>query len=167
MKIASLQTLAITLTLLSLAACRSKGESAAKGELVAEQMIVGGNDVGVIPNATVFRMSGDYADKVAVTLDAEGNLLYYPAPSDLTRFSAPYPLGGGWYLNRQGIGPSSVFTSYTFEEYSRLDRAPSPQQIKAAVIPGAFVTDFEEIPVLHSTAVQNPGVCKEFLPADE
>ncbi len=90
--------------------------------------------------ATVFQMSGDYANNVAITLNSDGKVAYYPAPSDISASSAPVNLGGGWWLNRQGISANSVFTKYTFEEYSKLQKAPTPEELKEAVIPGAKVT---------------------------
>ncbi len=96
--------------------------------------------VGMRPKPTAFRMSGDYADNVAVTLDAQGNLTYFPDPRDITADSKPVPLGDGWWLNRQGLSGNSVFTRYTFEEYSKLKQVPSIKELKASIIPGAKVT---------------------------
>lgn len=95
--------------------------------------------------ATLFKMSGDYADNVAVTIGPDGNLSYFPAPTDLTDQSAPEEVGEGWWLNRQGLGPNSVFTKYTFSEYRALKTVPTPEEIKAAIIPGAHVTEFRQL----------------------
>lgn len=110
-----------------------------------------------MPKATAFRMNGDYADHVAVTLDAAGNLTYYPAPGDITPASAPTVIGEGWYLNRQGLGPNSVFTKWTFEEYHALDKAPTPAEIKAAIIPGSGVTDFRRLNMTPQQAASLPA----------
>lgn len=118
---------------------------------------------GMMPKATAFRMSGDYSDNVAVTLDGGGNLVYYPAPSDITAASAPVNLGDGWWLNRQGIGPNSVFTSFTFEEYSKLPAAPTRSQIMESIIPGATVTSMRELPFTLSEAQRNLPEIKKFL----
>ncbi len=99
----------------------------------------------MLPKKTAFKMSGDYADHVAVTLDGAGNLTYYPAPGDITAASAPVKMGDGWWLNRQGLGPGSVFTRWTFAEYAALKETPSQEEIKAAIIPGACVTAFKVI----------------------
>lgn len=109
--------------------------------------ITGGKYVDALPNATAFRMSGDYSNNVAVTLSPQGELLYFPAPSDITAYSAPQELVDGWWLNNQGLGPNSVFTKYTFAEYAALPDVPSPEQIKMSVIPGAKVTQFIELPM--------------------
>ena len=100
----------------------------------------------VMPDATAFRMSGNYSQNVAVTLDADGNLIYFPDPADLTADSEPIELGEGWWLNRQGLGQHSVFTKYTFAEYAALPEAPAASQLKKMIIPGARVTQFVELP---------------------
>lgn len=124
---------------------------------------IGGVPRGIYPNATAFRMSGDYAGNVAVTLGSNGELTYFPAPSDLTAYSEPISLGNGWWLNCQGIGPNSVFTKYTFAEYSALPQTPTPQQIKLAIIPGAKVTQFIELPMKLNDAVNNINEVKLYI----
>lgn len=109
--------------------------------------------VNMLLKASVFKMSGDYADHVAITVDANGRVTYYPAPSDISAISAPVAVGDGWYLNRQGLGPNSVFTKYTFDEYRALKTAPSAEEMKAAVIPGAKVTAFERLSIPASDAM--------------
>ena len=122
----------------------------------------GSSPVGLIPPATAFRMSGDYANNVAVTI-SDGQLLYFPAPTDITADSEPVYLGDGWWLNNQGLGPHSVFTKYTFAEYAALPEAPDPNQLKMAVIPGAKVTDFIELPMNIDSASQNIEALKEYV----
>lgn len=102
--------------------------------------------VGMLPKPTAFRMSGDYSDNVAITLDSQGNLVYFPDPRDISADSKPTPLGDGWWLNRQGLSGNSVFTRYTFEEYSKLEHVPSIKELKAAIIPGAKVTQIRVLP---------------------
>lgn len=113
--------------------------------------------------ATVFRMSGDYADNVAITLNADGSLAYYPAPTDLTANSKPLNLGNGWWLNRQGLSAKSVFTKYTFEEYMNMKDAPSPAEIKAAVIPGAKVTEMQQTPYMASEAMEKIAEIEKYV----
>lgn len=116
-----------------------------------------------IPKATAFRMSGDYAGNVAVTLGNDGQLSYFPATTDITSASRPVDLGDGWWLNRQGIGPGSVFTRYSFEEYSALPSTPSPQEIKDAIIPGARVLKMVSLPYSASEAPSHIAEIKAYL----
>ncbi|MBD5357762.1 MAG: hypothetical protein HDR88_12275 [Bacteroides sp.] len=119
--------------------------------------------LGMIPKATAFRMTGDYANNVAVTLGPDGNLTYYPAPSDISKRSIPTSLGDGWYLNNQGLNANSVFTKYTFDEYSKLPSAPSPQQLKEAIIPGARVENMIQLPYSINDAQNNIQGIKDYL----
>lgn len=64
----------------------------------------------------------------------------------------PVEIGDGWWLNRQGLGPNSVFTKWTFDEYRALKTVPTPEEIKAAIIPGATVTEFHTLPIPASEA---------------
>lgn len=133
-------------------------------EVVAsEPVMLPLNRVGMLPNATAFRMNGDYADNVAVTLDANGNLLYFPSPTDITENSIPLNLGNGWWLNRQGIGANSVFTKYTFKEYMELPSTPSIQELKASIIPNARVIEMIELPFKIGEASNNIEAVKEYL----
>lgn len=117
----------------------------------------------VIPKATAFKMSGNYADNVAVTLNSNGDLTYFPAPTDISSASAPVKLADGWYLNRQGIGKNSVFTKYTFAEYSALPNVPSVSELKAAIIPDARVTEVIQLPYSINEAQDNIPQINEFL----
>lgn len=116
-----------------------------------------------LPNATAFRMSGDYSNNVAVTLSADGELLYFPSPSDITADSKPIKLDDGWWLNCQGLGPNSVFTKYTFAEYASLDVVPTPEQLKMDIIPGAKVTDFIELPMKQGEAISDLNAVKAYV----
>lgn len=99
-----------------------------------------------MPKATAFKMNGDYADNVAITIGPNGNLIYYPAPTDISTRTAPIRLEDGWWLNCQGISSSSVFTTYTFSEYSKLPSVPSQAQLLESVIPGAKVIQMVQLP---------------------
>ncbi len=105
------------------------------------------------PKAVAYRMSGDYAGNVPVTLAPDGAIISYPAPTDLTDRSEPLPLADGWWLDRRGISANSVFTRYTYPEYRALTAAPDPAQLKAAVIPGARVTAIVHLPMSVAEAV--------------
>lgn len=112
-------------------------------ELVPAEIVpheIGLQSSQIRPEATVFRMSGDYAMNVPVDIYPEGKLFSYPAPSDVTADSAPIPLADGWWLDRRGVGEHTVFTRWTYSEYHDLKEYPTPREISAAVIPGAKVT---------------------------
>lgn len=155
---------AALLIALSFPGCKSGKDMAraqAEGQ-IAVQLPANDYPAYILP-ATVFQMSGDYADRVGVTLGLDGSLVYFPAPTDVTASSAPYPLGDGWYINRQGIAPNSVFTKWTFDEYAALDKVPSAAEIIEAIIPGAKVTRMEQLPLNINEAINNPAECAKYL----
>ena len=131
--------------------------------ILNKNTFISGNYQNMIPDATAFRMSGDYENNVAITLASDGTLTYFPAPSDITADSEPVALGDGWWLNCQGISPNSVFTKYTFAEYASLPSAPTPEQLKHSIIPGAKVTEFIELPVKADKALQNIEEIKAYI----
>lgn len=143
---------------------RDNNGGSLQNEVVEAPMpVIGSKPVNMMPKASVFKMSGDYADHVAVTLGTDGELTYFPAPSDISVNSEPLSIGDGWWLNRQGLSANSVFTRWTFAEYRALPNVPSPAEIKAAVIPGARVTEFRVLDITLSQAAQNPKALIEYV----
>lgn len=129
----------------------------------AQKPIGGAKPVTTLPKATAFRMTGNYADHVAITLDSQGNVIYFPAPTDITPDSAPIALTDGWWLNRQGIGANSVFTKYTFAEYAALSQVPTVAQLKEAVLPDARVTEMVTLPYSINEAGSHISEINDFL----
>ena len=120
--------------------------------------------VSAVLKASAVKIAPEYADKVGVTLDASGNLVYFPDPSDVRpQFSQPVEIGDGWWLNRQGIGPRSVFTDWTFEEYSKLKQVPSAEEIKSHIIPGSGVSEFQTLPFPAGSGTQHLTEIKKIL----
>lgn len=111
--------------------------------------------IAAIPKATAFRMNGDYADQVAITLNDDGTLAYYPDPKDITESSRPVDLGNGWWLNRQGLSDKSVFTRYTFADYAALKSVPTHAQLIESIIPDAKITGFQELPYNVTDAMEH------------
>lgn len=124
---------------------------------------IGSRPVSMVLKASAFQMTGDYSNNVAITLNNDGSLAYFPDPSDITSASRPIDLGNGWWLNRQGIGPNSVFTRYTFDEYEKLPNVPTLEELKASVIPGARVSNWKRLSYPASEAMQHLPEIKEEL----
>lgn len=144
-------------------ACSHKSTGADNNNEITAMPVKGGGE-SFMPKATVFKMSGPYADHVAVTLDNNGQLSYFPATSDITANSAPVYLGDGWWLNRQGLSANSVFTTWTMAEYAKLPSTPSPAEIKAHIIPDARVTEFRRTSVPITDAMTKLSKIKTELP---
>lgn len=151
---------------LCLSCSTKKGAGAEALEVPAVKLRTVDGGTFALPKATAFRMSGDYASNVGVTLNPDGSLAYYPDPADISIYSAPLAIGDGWWLNRQGISSGSVFTKWTFEEYAALPSVPSREEIISAVIPGAVVTEMVTLPFTLTEAASDPAACLQFCITD-
>ena len=93
-----------------------------------------GDQVPVI----VYQTRADYSHNVPITLDETGKqVLAYPAPSDLLyggELRIPTNLKKGYLLDQKGVQPNTAFTSYNYEEYSKLSTAPPPEELLNRVI---------------------------------
>lgn len=162
-----MKTLLFTLPLAAMiVACSPKSNTSTPPQpepVPSNKILVRQPSKSSMPKATAFRMSGDYAQNVAITPGPDGSLLYYPAPSDVSEQTAPLQLEGGWWLNRQGISSASVFTTYTFSDYSKLPVVPSQAQLLEAVIPGAKVTEIVILPYTISEASSHISEINDFL----
>ena len=68
-----------------------------------------------------------------------------PAPSDLRRgkeLALPTLLEGGFWLDNRGINEHVAFLTYTYEEYSRLPKAPSMDELMAHLLDKQPLVDF-------------------------
>ncbi|MFB6342838.1 hypothetical protein ACE1ET_14015 [Saccharicrinis sp. FJH62] len=86
----------------------------------------------------VYKTKADYSKYVPVLLnDSKDRIISYPAPGDLTFDgdpALPTQLKNGYLLDNMGIGPNTAFTTYTYEEYSAFDHAPSTQELLNHII---------------------------------
>lgn len=118
----------------------------------------------MIPRQTIYRTNGDWNDHVAVRLNPDGSLAYFPGPGDITAESAPIPVADGWLMDRQGgISTNSAFLKWTYAEYGQLKALPSVAQIKAAIIPYAKVTAVETLPISTSEARQDTALVNRLI----
>ncbi|MCH4155823.1 MAG: hypothetical protein LKF31_05915 [Muribaculaceae bacterium] len=97
-----------------------------------EPSIVGGAQA--LNPAVIYRTDADYSDFVPVTMnDNRTEVMNYPAPGDIYykgELAKPTQLADGYLLDNRGIGKNSVFTDYTYEQYSKLLRAPTIEELK-------------------------------------
>lgn len=128
-----------------LAACSPKKnvpEAAPALQAASAGPVIGGAPrPAALPRAVVYRMSGDAtAANVPVTVNASGEIVSYPAPTDLEG-TAPLAVADGYLLDRRGISAQSRFLRYTYAEYSALSAPPTLAELREAIIPGARVVD--------------------------
>lgn len=145
-----------------LGSCGKKSVEPTLGPVSAPTRPLIGGVTAPTPKAHVYKMSGNYSANVPVNVDAAGNIVSFPAPTDL-KGQEPVSLGNGYWLDRRGVGESSVFTRYTYAEYQELKAAPSLSELKAAIIPGTRVTEVIETPYTLQQASVNPQMVAEWI----
>lgn len=125
------------------------------------------NDVPSIrrePATRAFRPNGDYAANVMVTLSPDcREVISYPECNEVDSSMAPVKLSRGYYLDRGGVGPNTVFLRWTYDEYSRLPETPTPSQIIEAVIPDSHIAEIIEIPLGMNYAKIHPEMADTIL----
>ncbi|MFO7614437.1 MAG: hypothetical protein R6W71_07345 [Bacteroidales bacterium] len=81
------------------------------------------------PQALVYKTKADYNHLVPVLLSEDKTeIVSFPHPSDLKigdSYPLPTVLNNGYLLDNRGIGLHVAFLSLTYEDYARLERAPS------------------------------------------
>lgn len=146
------------IALICACSCSTKKEAPEQSELKIVQAparpVIGG-ETFELPRAVVYKMNGNYADKVAIQVDAQGNVVSFPAPQDVKDME-PIALKDGWYLSRQGVSSRSVFTRWTFAEYAALKTVPTLAELKAAILPDAKITELRTLSISQSEALADP-----------
>lgn len=124
----------------------------------AQVQIVGetSTPAAALPKAVVYKMNGDYAAYVPVTVGDDGNsLISFPAPTDINDGSEPIAMARGYYLDRRGVNQNTRFTQWTYAEYRALKQTPSPAQILDNLIPDARAVDLHRLPITLNQALQD------------
>lgn len=90
------------------------------------------------PPAIVYRTRGDYRRNVAVTLSADkSKIVSYPGINDVFYnglLAYPYNLRGDYLLDNRGIDTNVAFLDLTYEDYSKLQTAPKPEELYKLII---------------------------------
>jgi hypothetical protein len=90
------------------------------------------------PRALVYKTKGDYANLVPVLLSEDRTkIVSYPHPSDLKSQSGyPFPtaLNKNYLLDNRGIGSTVAFLKLTYEEYAKLEQAPSIDEMYSMIL---------------------------------
>ncbi len=91
-----------------------------------------------MPEIVIYKTDNDYLQNVPVIMDAaHKNIVSYPDPKDVYLngvLAVPTPLKHGYLLDNRGINENVAFTSYTYEDYSKLAKAPSVDEVKEKII---------------------------------
>lgn len=90
-----------------------------------------------LPPVIVYKTTGDYYNLVPITLnEARDKVVSFPAPSDLYtngKLALPVKLENGYLFDQRGINANSLFTSFTYQEYSKMESAPSIDDLMKSI----------------------------------
>lgn len=93
----------------------------------------------------VYKAKPEYANKVPVSLSADKQqIVAYPAPKDLYingMLALPVALEKGYYLDKRGISNNTVFLNISYEDYAKLENAPSLEVLKSMIIKTSSVEE--------------------------
>lgn len=110
--------------------------------------LTGGRAQVISPAVVIYKMKADYSQHVPVLMDeARTRIVSYPAPADLKKGNGlrlPTALDGGYWLDNKGISSTVAFLTYTYEEYSRLPKAPSMDELMANILEKYPLTEIHE-----------------------
>lgn len=160
--------IALSLTI-GATACGTKKEVATDNEIFQAVPAVSATAMtsptaSAMPKAIVYKMSGSAgADNVPVQVSpSNGNIVSFPAPADV-RGQEPIALADGYLLDRRGIGPNSRFTRWTYAEYGALTQVPTLNELTAAIIPDARVTDIHVLDMTPASAAADTAAVNRII----
>lgn len=147
-----------TASLLLMAGCKShtpqNQDMATVTNSRHSQRIIGGSSA-FMPKARIYKTNGNYRDNVPIILTADGKgIVTYPAPTDIDPSRLPVQLNDGYLLDTRGIGGNTVFTTYTYEQYSALPEPPSAEELMKSIIPGARITEIRQVPTMTTSQAE-------------
>ena len=106
--------------------------------MVGLSFVVRGQEIVMsyaLPPIVVYKMTKNYSKNVAVTLSEDKKtIVSYPARTDVSERSYPTALNKGYWLDNRGISPNTAFLSITYEEYAKLKKTPSLEELYSMII---------------------------------
>ena len=89
-------------------------------------------------HAMVYKTKANYNNLIPVELsDDKTKIVSYPGPGDVRSqdgYQTPTPLNKGYLLDNRGIGKNTAFLKMTYEEYAKLQTAPTVQELFNMII---------------------------------
>lgn len=116
-------SLPLLFCVLCLFSCRSTKQTTESPKMNTTRILTQG------AKTIVYKTIRDFNDNVPITMNAERTkIVSFPSPTDLKfrgELAKPTQLKNGYLLDNRGISVHTVFTSYTYEEYSELNEVPT------------------------------------------
>jgi hypothetical protein len=127
-------------TLLILFSCSHKVTSRSSAPGVSSN----GHNVASAP-CIIYKTKTDYFQNVPVTLnDKKSFLSSYPDIKDIYfngKLAYPTQLANGFLLDNRGIGPNVAFLIYTYEDYQKLTRTPTADELMKKILDNDPITE--------------------------
>lgn len=90
------------------------------------------------PRVIIYKTKANYFMHVPVGLSEDRkSVVSYPAPGDVYYngdLAYPVKLEDGFMLDRRGITPQSGFLNWTYYEYSRFEKTPTPLELMGKML---------------------------------
>lgn len=90
------------------------------------------------PKVIIYQTKADYSQNVPVLLsDDKKSIVSYPHPNDLIsdgKLVTPTSLHNNFLLDNRGINKNVAFLKYTYQEYSKLQNPPSPDELFGMIL---------------------------------
>ncbi len=135
----------------------------------AEKQIVKGNFAQVEPTI-VYKTKRDYYNRVPIILSEDKkSVISYPAPTDIYyrgKLAYPTKLKNGYLLDNRGISKNVAFTKYTYEQYSKLKKAPTENQLLESIIDKDPLIDFVNLGSRADFQEDEVGKINQIIDAD-
>lgn len=142
--------------------CKSQKETATATLPTTAKPIL--RNTAALPKAKIYKTSGDFADRVPVTMGADGmEIVSFPDPSDLRGEVKPIALSNGYLLDRRGINPNTAFLDYTYDEYAALPEVPTVAELKRHILALHPIVELYALPITPSEAVADTARCNAYV----
>ena len=97
-----------------------------------------GSSAAPSPPCIVYKTKADYSKNIPVILSGDKKrIVSYPDVKDVYyqgEFAYPAGLKKGFLLDNRGIGPDVAFLSVTYEEFSKMEKTPSADELYDLII---------------------------------
>lgn len=105
---------------------------------ILDNSVLKGDEVRMLAPAIVYKTTKDYSKLVPIILTPDKkDIVSYPAPTDIYyngKLAYPTPLTEGYWLDNRGINEHVAFTSYSYETYSKLKKAPTKAELMQHIV---------------------------------
>jgi len=124
------------------------------------------NDMNSLSPVIIYKTKSDYVNNIPVILNStKDRIISYPAVSDIYIngiLALPTKLKNGYLLDNRGINENVAFTSFTYKEYSQLEKTPSTDILFEQIIDKAPLIEFHRCNCKKSYKSYNKEIRKGF-----